>query len=170
MALFGKKDKQNKVERRDKLERFDKVERPDKVQRRDTGTSQKETTYFGRNLKIKGRVSGNGNIIILGGLEGEFNLKGRLKIAQPAKIKGEVKADVISVDGNVKGSLVAKERVHLDKTARIEGKIDTPSLSITEGAHFDGEVTMSGRVPHAPRPADADAAPSFQNTTKSNQK
>ena len=160
MALFGKKEK----------EKFAKKEKENKVQRRETGSSQKETAYFGRNLKIKGRVSGNGNIIILGGLEGEFNLKGRLKIAQPAKIKGEVKADVISVDGNVKGSLVAHERVHLDQTARIEGKIDTPSLSITEGAHFDGEITMSGRSAHAPRPADADAAPPFQNTNKSTPK
>ena len=95
MTLFGKKEKESKPERRD------------------TGLAQKETTYFGKNLKIKGRVSGNGNVIILGSLDGEFNLKGRVKIAQPAKIKGEVKADVISVNGNVRGSLVAQERVHM---------------------------------------------------------
>ena len=46
MALFGKKKKE------------------DKPTRSDTGLSQKETTYFGKNLKIKGRVSGNGNIIM----------------------------------------------------------------------------------------------------------
>jgi cytoskeletal protein CcmA (bactofilin family) len=152
MPLFGKKKKENKP------------------QRRDTGVSQKETTYFGKNLKIKGRVSGNGNIIIFGALDGEFNLKGRVKIAQPAKIKGEVKADVISVNGNVRGSLVAQERIHLDQTARVEGQIITPNLSISEGAFFDGEITMSGRSPKASKPADADAAPSFQNTTKSTPK
>jgi cytoskeletal protein CcmA (bactofilin family) len=152
MPLFGKKKKENKSPRPQ------------------AALSQKETTYFGKNLKIKGRVSGNGNIIILGALDGEFNLKGRIKIAQPAKIKGAVKADVISVNGNVRGSLVAQERVHLDQTARIEGQINTPSLSITEGAFFDGEVTMSGRSPQASKPADADAAPSFQNTAKSTPK
>jgi cytoskeletal protein CcmA (bactofilin family) len=152
MPLFGKKKKENKP------------------QRRDTGLSQKETTYFGKNLKIKGRVSGDGNINILGALDGEFNLKGRVIIAQPAKIKGEVKADVISVNGNVRGSLVAQERVDLLETARIEGQINTPSLSITEGAFFDGEITMSGRSPQASKPADADTAPSFQNTDKSTPK
>ena len=152
MPLFGKKKPENKSARPQ------------------AALPQKETTYFGKNLKIKGRVSGNGNIIILGALDGEFNLKGRVKIAQPAKIKGEVKADVISVNGNVRGSLVARERVHLDQTARIEGQINTPSLSITEGAFFDGEVTMSGRSPQASKPADADAAPSFQNTAKSTPK
>lgn len=152
MPLFGKKKQEN--------------ESP----RPQTAVPQKETTYFGKNLKIKGRVSGNGNIIILGALDGEFNLKGRIKIAQPAKIKGEVKADVISVNGNVDGSLLGRERVHLDKTARIEGQINTPSLSITEGASFDGEITMSGRSPQASRPADADTAPAFQNTAKSTPK
>jgi cytoskeletal protein CcmA (bactofilin family) len=149
---------------------FTKKKQEKKSPRPQTASPQKETTYFGKNLKIKGRVSGNGNIIILGALDGEFNLKGRVKIAQPAKIKGEVKADVISVNGNVRGSLVARERVHLDQTARIEGQINTPSLAITEGASFDGEIKMSGRSPQASRPADADAAPAFQNTAKSTPK
>ena len=152
MPLFGKKKKENKP-------------KPP-----DTAVSQKETTYFGKNLRIKGRVSGNGNIIILGALEGEFNLKGRVKVAQPAKIKGKVKADVISVNGNVQGSLVAQERIHLDQTARIEGQINTPSLSISEGASFDGEITMSGRSPVPSKPAGADSAPASKNTTKSTQK
>jgi cytoskeletal protein CcmA (bactofilin family) len=152
MPLFGKKKQEN-------------LPPP-----RDTGVSQKETTYFGKNLKIKGRVSGNGNIIILGGFDGEFNLKGRVKIAEPAKIKGEVKADVISVNGNVQGSLVAQERVHLDQTARIQGQINTPSLSISEGASFDGEITMRSRAPQASKPAGADAVRPGPNTTKSTPK
>lgn len=164
MPLFGKKKKENKSPRPQAALSQKKITPQKEI------TSQKETTYFGKNLKIKGRVSGNGNIIILGALDGEFNLKGRVKIAQPAKIKGEVKADVISVNGNVRGSLVAHERVHLDKTARIEGQINTPSLSITEGASFDGEITMSGRSPQASPPANADAAPASQNTPKSNPK
>jgi cytoskeletal protein CcmA (bactofilin family) len=156
MPLFGKKKQEIKKKQENK---------PPRPQ---TAVSPKETTYFGKNLKIKGRVSGNGNIIILGALDGEFNLKGRVKIAEPAKIKGKVKADVISVNGSVRGSLVARERVHLDKTARIEGQINTTSLSITEGASFDGEITMSRRSQQASTPADV--APAFQNTAKSTPK
>ena len=147
MPLFGKKKKENQSERRQ------------------TASSQNETSYFGKNLMIKGRVSGNGNIIILGALNGEFDLRGRVKIAQPAKIKGEVKADVISVNGSVQGSLAAKERIHLDQTARIEGQIITPRLSISEGASFDGEITMSDRSSKLSRPHAADSAPAPQNTT-----
>ena len=83
MPLFGKKDKEKKAERPQ------------------AAVSQNETSYFGKNLMIKGRISGNGNVIILGGLDGEFDLRGRVKVAQSAKIKGEVKADIISVNGSV---------------------------------------------------------------------
>lgn len=146
MPLFGK-NKNEKI-----------VEKPK------AASSQKETSYFGKNLMIKGRVSGNGDIIILGRLEGEFDLRGRVKVAQSAKIKGEVKADVISVNGSVQGSLAAKERLHLDKTARIEGQINTPRLSISEGASLDGEIKMRDRSSKPSKPADADSAPETINT------
>ncbi|MEJ2731917.1 MAG: polymer-forming cytoskeletal protein [Deltaproteobacteria bacterium] len=110
-------------------------------------------------MMIRGRVSGNGDIIILGRLEGEFDLRGRVKVAQSAKINGEVKADVISVNGSVRGSLAAKERLHLDQTARIEGQIITPRLSISEGASFDGEVKMRDRSSKPSKPADTNSAP-----------
>ncbi len=113
---------------------FGKKKKDDKSPRSPETASQNETSYFGKNLTIKGRISGNGNVIILGGLDGEFNLRGQVKIAQPAKIKGEVKADVISVNGSVQGKLAAQQRLHLDQTARIEGQIITPKLSITEGS------------------------------------
>ena len=147
MPLFGKK----KVEK--------KVEKPK------AALSQNETSYFGKNLMIKGRVSGNGDIIILGGLEGEFDLRGRVKVAQSAKISGEVKADVISVNGSVQGSLAAKERIHLDQTARIEGQINTPRLSISEGASFDGEIRMSDRSLKSSQPAARNSVPDTLNTT-----
>ena len=150
MPLFGK----NKNEKN--------VEKPK------AAVSQNETSYFGRNLKIKGRVSGNGDIIILGRLEGEFDLRGRVKVAQSAKINGEVKADVISVNGSVQGSLAAKERIHQDQTARIEGQINTPRLSISEGASFDGEVKMSDRSSKPSKPAVVNSAPEIINTAAPN--
>jgi cytoskeletal protein CcmA (bactofilin family) len=152
MQLFGKKKKESKMVGQS------------------TALAQNETTYFGKNLQIKGRVSGNGNIIILGSLDGEFRLKGRLKIAQPAKIKGEVNADVISVNGNVHGSLTANGRVHLDQTARIKGRIQTPKLSITEGAIFDGEIHMGAQATKPDKSIGADAGVSSQTTPPSAQK
>jgi cytoskeletal protein CcmA (bactofilin family) len=106
---------------------------------------KKEATYFGKNLKIKGNVSGNGDIIILGELEGEFNLKGALQIAEPANVTGEVKANNITVKGTIEGSITAVDKIHLDPTAKIKGHIKSPKISVMDGALFDGEITMSSQ-------------------------
>ena len=160
MPLFGKKTKEKKAERPQAVS-SKKVASSKKA-----ASSKNETSYFGKNLMIKGRVSGNGDIIILGGLEGEFNLHGQVKVAQSAKIKGEVKADVISVNGSVQGSLAAKERIHLDRTARIEGQMTTPRLSISEGASFDGEISMNSRLSKPSRSDKIDPIPETRSTAE----
>jgi len=101
------------------------------------------TSYFGRNMDIVGTVSGADNIIIMGPVNGVFDLTGELQIGGTSKISGELKAEKISVSGFVEGSLVASGRIHLDTTANIKGIIVTPLFSVMEGALFDGEVRMS---------------------------
>jgi len=118
----------------------------------------KEATYFGKNLKITGNVSGDGDLIILGKLEGEFNLKGKLQVAEPAEIIGSVKANDVTVKGNIKGNIIAAQKVHLDPTARVNGQIASPKLSVQDGACFDGEIKMSAQETYKPASAVADAA------------
>ncbi len=114
MGLFGKKDKE---------ERPPVVHTP-AVPKVAAKSSPKDmaldTTYVGKNLTIKGTVSGEGNIIILGSFEGKFDLKGRLKIAQGARIKGNVRAADIYVNGNV-------ERVKLRPPKRFNWTITPES-------------------------------------------
>jgi cytoskeletal protein CcmA (bactofilin family) len=97
-------------------------------------SGKKEATYFGKNLKITGNVSGNGDIIILGKLEGEFNLKGALQVAEPASVTGEIKANNITVKGSVEGTIT------------IKGHINSPKISVTDGALFDGEINMTSQA------------------------
>jgi cytoskeletal protein CcmA (bactofilin family) len=108
-------------------------------------SGKKEATYFGKKLKIAGNVSGDGDIIILGELEGEFNLKGTLQVAEPASITGKVKANDITVKGSVEGTITAVDKIHLDPTAKIKGHINSPKISVMDGAQFDGEINMSSQ-------------------------
>jgi cytoskeletal protein CcmA (bactofilin family) len=152
MGLFGKKDKDD----RPPVRPAPTV--PKVAPKSSPKDMSQDTTYFGKNLKIKGNVSGEGSLIILGSFEGEFELKGRLKVAQGARIKGNIKATDIYVNGNIEGVVSASEKVHLDNTARIKGGIATPRISVLEGAMFDGEIKMTGRtdpeskpIPSAPK-------------------
>ena len=154
MGLFGKKDK----EQRPPVAQTPAAPKvAPKSTRKDTA---QDTTYFGKNLKVTGNVSGEGSLIILGAFEGEFNLRGRLKVAQGARVKGNLTATEVYVNGNVEGVIVASDIVHLDNTARIKGAIASPKISVLEGALFDGEIRMTGKAAPASIPATAPAAQS----------
>ena len=161
MGLFGKKENDNRP-------RVTSTPAAPKAAPKSSPKDRSlDTTYFGKNLKIKGNISGEGSLIILGSFEGEFDLKGRLKIAEGARIKGNIKATDIYVNGNIEGVVSATEKVHLDNTARIKGGIVTPRISVLEGATFDGEVKMTGRSsqeskPVSPAPRQAQPAPAAQ--------
>ena len=146
MGLFGKKDTD------DRLSAAPTPAVPKVAPKSSPKDNALDTTYFGKNLKIKGTVSGEGSLIILGSFEGEFDLKGHLKVAQGARIRGNIKATDISVNGNIEGTVSASEKVHLENTARIKGGIATPRISVLEGALFDGEIRMTGRPSQESKP------------------
>ena len=157
MALFGKKEKDEKtpVVQPPPIPR-DIPKEPKKSPARDTAPvaardTTKDTTYLGKNLKIIGNISGEGSLIILGTFEGEFDIKGQLKIAQGARVKGNVKATSVSINGNIEGTILASERILLDSTAAMKGRLVTPKISIQDGAVFDGELQMSGKSDRAPK-------------------
>lgn len=156
MTLFGKKEKEEEASATDVLtapkSTFQST--PSNTHKSvPEDRTEDSTTFFGEKLKIIGNVSGEGNMTILGSFEGEFNLKGQLKVAQGAKVKGNFNATSIAINGNVEGNLTAAEKIHMDNTARINGRIVTPKVSILDGAVFDGEMQMGKRSAQASRPA-----------------
>jgi len=151
MALFGKKENEKRppVVRTPVVPKTNpKNKAPDTKQDR-----TQDTTCFGKGLKISGNVSGEGNSDILGSFEGELDLSGQLKVAQGARIKGNIKASDIYINGSVEGTITASKKIHLDNTARIKGRIITPKISILEGSVFDGEILMSSRSAQISRTA-----------------
>ncbi len=159
MALFGKKEPEGKAPgvqapRVNKdIPREQRKVMPKGKENARAKDASKQTTYLGKNLKINGNISGEGSLIILGTFEGEFDIKGQLKIAQGAVIKGNIKATGVSINGIVNGTIVASEKILLDTTASIKGRLVTPKISIQDGAVFDGELQMSRKPEQAPKAA-----------------
>ena len=108
--------------------------------------SDSDTAFFGAKLSIKGKVTGSGNLIVMGKLEGEVDLAGEIVVAAPAVLNGEIRAVTLAVSGNVTGTLTAGEKIHLEKSAVVSGRMNTPRLSVVDGATFNGEVEMKKPV------------------------
>ena len=101
-----------------------------------------ETAFLGAQISVKGKVSGAGNLIVMGRLEGQFEIDGELIVAPPAVVTGEIRAGSVTISGTLTGTVAARERIHLEKGAVVTGSLAGARLTVADGAVFNGEVAM----------------------------
>ena len=105
---------------------------------------------------VRGNVSGDGSLEILGRIEGSVSMTGQVIVAPNAVVKGNVSATEIQVAGNVLGNLTATDVVVLNPGARVIGDLLGGRIGIAEGALVRGLVRTEGEPPLAqPVPAAA---------------
>jgi excisionase family DNA binding protein len=83
------------------------------------------------------------NLRINGKFEGTLDTKGMLMVGQKADIKANITGESVSIAGNVNGNIKAMKSLKLEATARLTGDVETPSLSIQEGAILNGNLSMT---------------------------
>ena len=82
------------------------------------------------------------NLRINGSFEGKLETCGNLTIGENANVRAEIQGDRMVIAGKVTGSLTASESISLIPPAVVLGNIQTPVLSIAEGAVLDGQCKM----------------------------
>src|SRR5207249_3509400 len=92
--------------------------------------------------KPKGELTFEKGLRLMGKFEGRINTPGRLHIAREARMQADVESGAIIVEGEVKGNLIANDRIELKQTARLEGDLRATKLTVDEGAIFSGHVTV----------------------------
>lgn len=104
-------------------------------------------TIIGPSIKVKGNFFGEGDIIIEGSLEGAIKTSNNLYVGQKAVIKADIEAKQAKISGEINGNLVVENYLELTATAKINGDIQAASLSIENGAVFNGNCVMTkGKV------------------------
>lgn len=84
------------------------------------------------------------NLRINGSFEGKLETCGNLTIGENANVKADIQGDKIIIAGKISGNLVASQNVSLIAPAVVRGNIQTPLISIAEGAVLDGQLSMLG--------------------------
>lgn len=111
------------------------------------GPAGPTSTFFGPNVIIDGKVSGNEPVLIEGTVRGEINLAGDLRLGTQARIEAKVHAKNVTVEGKVNGDITADDRVELVASATVDGNIKAPKIVVAEGARFRGNVDMGSTRP-----------------------
>ncbi|MBN2616022.1 MAG: polymer-forming cytoskeletal protein [Bacteroidales bacterium] len=95
-----------------------------------------------RGTRLSGDIDTEGDIRIDGHFTGKINARGKVVIGAEGYVEGQVDCKSIDVSGRLKATVVAEEITVLKSTARVEGDILTPKISIEPGAVFEGHCKM----------------------------
>ncbi|MBP7901385.1 MAG: polymer-forming cytoskeletal protein [Spirochaetes bacterium] len=98
---------------------------------------------IGENSYFTGRFNINGSLRIDGRFEGKSLQAEQLYIGPNGKMKTNIEAVSVIVEGLVVGNISASGRVMLMPTAKILGDIKTPELIIQNGVILEGRCTIS---------------------------
>jgi cytoskeletal protein CcmA (bactofilin family) len=126
-------------------------------------TSASRTSVLGPTLRFKGELHADEELLIKGQIEGSITHSQRITVCGEGVVKANIKAQTIVVEGTVEGDLQADKAIQIKDTARLKGNVHAPSVSIVEGAQFNGGVAMdvakrSATNTHSTRAARSDAA------------
>lgn len=99
---------------------------------------------LGRGAKYSGDLSFEGRVRVDGHYTGRIYTEDVLEIGESGVVDGEVDAAVLVVAGVMRGAARVRDRLVLQPTAYVEGKVDAKALETHPGARVDATVKVTG--------------------------
>ena len=116
------------------------------------------TTAIDSTSEFRGKLRCKETLRIDGKLVGEIRCDKTVIIGEGALVEASIQADSVVVLGEIRGDVVAKRKITLERTARMTGDLSTPGIVIEEGASLLGQL-MIGAEMKAGTAAKAEARP-----------
>src|SRR5258706_9216417 len=107
--------------------------------RADTGLPRKES-LIAADITIEGKIEGGGSVRVAGKFKGDVNVQGDLTIEAGAKLTGSVRADKVTIAGELEGNVEQASRVDLLQTGVVVGDLKAGSLTVATGARMRGQA------------------------------
>ncbi len=112
--------------------------------------------HLGQGMEVKGTLRFEGSVRIDGKFTGKVVSPATLILGPTATVDGEVEVGELEVHGTLRGQVKAAQRTTIHGTGKVDADIDTTSLVIEPGAHFNGRCEMrkkeAARSPTGPTP------------------
>jgi len=119
----------------------------------------KNVSVIGPTLVFKGELSADEDLVIEGTIEGTIaHHKKNLTIGAKGRVKADIHASSVLVEGQLDGDIHSDGLVSLAKGATVNGDISCARLVLQDGACFNGKVMMEKQSPLkiAPKPQTQD--------------
>jgi len=117
----------------------------DSHSRRLRDRSSGPATLISEGCKISGLITGDGDFLISGEIDGDCDLAGTVTLAKNGLWTGTIKAGNVIISGHVEGDIVANGKVEITDTAKISGTVSGEAIAVAEGAVVEGVMKTTGR-------------------------
>ncbi len=101
---------------------------------------------IGRTTRVRGRIAGEGDLLVEGVVEGDVTLRGDLTVAEGASATSNVEAQAVTVNGALEGDVRARA-VTVGGSARLRGDVVAEAFAIEEGAEVIGRFEADFELP-----------------------
>jgi cytoskeletal protein CcmA (bactofilin family) len=98
---------------------------------------QKITGFFDKDTEFKGDLSFKGSFRIDGFFKGTIVSDSMLVIGEQGKVEADIKAGYVVINGEIRGTIRAEDKVEIHSRGRVFGSIISPKLIVDEGAYLE---------------------------------
>ncbi len=91
-------------------------------------------------ITIDGKIEGSGHVRVAGNFKGDIHVEGDLTIESGAKVTGSVRAETVTIGGELNGNIEAASRVDLRETGVLTGDLKAGSLTVAAGSRMRGQA------------------------------
>ncbi len=91
-------------------------------------------------LVIEGKIEGAGHVRIAGRFKGDINVHGDLTIESGAKVNGSVRAERVTVGGELTGNIESAMHVELLQSGSLTGDVKSRTFSVAKGSRMRGHA------------------------------
>ena len=127
-----------------------------------SGTPGKESV-IAADITIEGKIEGGGSVRIAGKFKGDVNVQGDLTIEAGAKLTGSVRADKVTIAGELEGNVMGASYIDLLASGVVIGDLKARSLAAAAGSTMRGKAEFGGEDGEGPK----GAKHTFGNTAES---
>lgn len=103
----------------------------------------RSVSVIGPTLVFKGELSADEDLVIQGTIEGTIaHHKKNLTVGKEGRVKADIHAAAVVIEGQVDGDIHGDEYVELAKSSVVRGNIFSPRIKMADGARFNGSIDM----------------------------
>ncbi|HSR55534.1 MAG TPA: polymer-forming cytoskeletal protein [Alphaproteobacteria bacterium] len=113
-----------------------------------------KTLVVGREISLNGQIAACDKLVVDGSVEADLEGCRQLEISPSGYFKGSAEIEEAEIAGRFDGRILAKKRLKVRATARIEGSVEYGQIEIEAGGEITGDLRL-----HMEKPKEAPVAP-----------